>query len=280
MQKFIAAFDGLSYCETTLNYAIYFARQCNAHLVGVFLEDVTRHSYGMADITRHEGASFDQHVQALNQKDQEEREESVGRFEQACRTAGLSHSIHRDRNVALQDLMHESIYSDLLIISYRETLTRHKEPQPTRFIRELLTDIQCPVVLVPAKYKPITRVCFLYDGGPSSVHAVRMFGYLFNPFKNLHTEVITVKGPVESFHLPDNRLMKEFMKRHYPKAEYIILRGHAEDEVINYLQKQKETLVVLGAYRRSRPSRWLKPSMADHLVQHLKLPLFIAHNKS
>lgn len=280
MNKFIAGFDGLSFSESTMRYAVFFARQSQAHLVGVFLEDVTRHSYSAADIRKYEGVDFGQHVHELNQKDEEERNKCIGVFEEACYTAGLSNSIHRDRNVALHELLHESIYSDLLIVSTRETLSRLKENAPTRFIRELLSDLQCPVVLVPAKYKPFAKISFLYDGAPSSVHAARTFSYLFNSLKDLDTEVITVKAPDESLHLPDNRLMKEFMKRHYPKAEYVILKGHAEDEVIKYLMKQKEeALVVLGAYQRGRVSRWFKPSMADYLMRHLKLPLFIAHNK-
>lgn len=281
MQKFVAAFDGLNFCESTMSYALFLSEQCHAHLFGVFLEDFTRHSYSAADITRYEGASFDDHLQELNQKDKEEREESIEKFEEACRTAGVNHSIHRDRNIALQELLHESVYADLLIINSLETLTRYEEPVPTRFIRDLLNDVQCPVVLTPPKYRPFQKVCFLYDGGPSSVHAVRMFNYLFAPLKDWEIEVVTVKGTGESLHLPDNRMMKEFMKRHHPKAEYTVLKGYPEDEVINYLQKQKEeVLVVLGAYRRSRLSRLFKPSMADYLMQHLKLPLFIAHNKT
>jgi len=81
--------------------------------------------------------------------------------------------------------------------------------------------------------------------------------------------------------LPDNKLMKEFMKRHYPKAEYIVLKGSPEDEIIRHLLRDKrDPMIVLGAYRRGRLSRLFRASMADHLVHHLKMPLFIAHNKS
>jgi nucleotide-binding universal stress UspA family protein len=74
--------------------------------------------------------------------------------------------------------------------------------------------------------------------------------------------------------------MKEFMKRHYPNAEYVVIKGFIEDKIVSYLAHQKrESLIVLGAYRRSRMSRLFRQSMADVLMNHLKLPLFIAHNK-
>jgi nucleotide-binding universal stress UspA family protein len=177
--------------------------------------------------------------------------------------------------------LHESIYADLIIINGEETMTRFEELVPTRFIRELLNDVQCPVLLVPAKYRPVESVILLYDGEPSSVFAVRTFSYLFDSIRHFPTEILTVKGHSNSLHLPDNRLMREFIRRHYPKAEYVILKGNAEDEIIKYLRRQKDhPIVALGAYRRGRLSRLFRPSMADSLAHHLEIPLFIAHNKS
>ena len=223
MKKFIAAFDGLKFCESTLDYAIFLAKNAGAHLVGVFLEDFTRHSYTIADITKYEGEDFDHHMHDLNLKDKEERNESVGIFEEACQNAGINYTIHRDRDVAIHELLHESVYADLLIINEDETLTRYEEPAPTRFIRDLLNDVQCPVVIVPSNYLPVDKIIMLYDGEPSSVYAVRMFSYLFDSLKEFDTQILTVKAKEESLHVPDNRLMKEFIKRHYPEAGFMVL---------------------------------------------------------
>jgi len=281
MKKFIAAFDGLNFSESTMEYAIELAKSAKAHLVGVFLDDFIRRSYGVAEIINYEGSDLDKHLHELNDQDKEARDESVEVFEKACQGAGLNYSVHRDKNVALQELLHESIYADLLIIDGSETLSRVSAEPPTRFIRELLNDVQCPVLIVPKNYKSIEKLILLYDGDPSSVFAVKMFSYLLEPVKKLPTEVITVKAIEESAHVPNNRLIKEFIKRHYPKAEYIVLKGIAEEEIYRYLHRWKEgAMVVLGAYRRGKFSRLFKPSMADYLLQHLKLPLFIAHNKS
>lgn len=281
MKKFIAAFDGLNFSESTLEYAIELSKNAKAHLVGVFLDDFIRRSYGVAEIVNYEGSDLDKHVHELNDQDREARDESVTVFEKACQGAGLNYSVHRDKNGALRELLHESIYADLLIIDGSETLSRDSEESPTVFIHELLNDIQCPVLIVPKNYKSIEKLILLYDGEPSSVFAAKMFSYLLEPIKQLSTEVVSVKSPEASAHVPDNRLVKEFIKRHYPKAEYIVLKGIAEEEIYRYLHRSKEgAMVVLGAYRRGKLSRLFKPSMADYLLQRLHLPLFIAHNKS
>jgi nucleotide-binding universal stress UspA family protein len=277
MKKIIAAIDSLKFSESTTNYAVHIAKQLNAHLVGVFLDDPTYTSYKIYDVVVKEGAT-EARLKQYDHADAETRDEASKRFEAAAGDAGITYSIHHDRGIALQDLLHESVYADLLIIDSHETLTHYVEKQPTRFISDLLSDVQCPVLLVPDRYKPIDKIALLYDGEPSSVYAIKMFSYLFPLFKNLETEVVSVKTPNQTLHLPDNKLMKEFMKRHFPKVAYNVIKGFADIEIVKHLKSLgPNVLVVVGAYRRGRVSRWFHESMADTLVKQTKLPLFIAH---
>jgi len=278
MKKIIAAIDGLKFSESTRDYAVHIAQELNAHLVGVFLDDAIYTSYKIYDLVVKEGVS-EQKLKQYDEKDSETRRQAAENFEKTCSDAGLHYSIHHDHNIALKELLHESIYADLLIIDANETLTDYKERQPTRFIRDLVAGVECPVLLVPSRYKPIEKILFLYDGEPSSVYAIKMFSYLLPAFNHLETEVFSVKNLNQSLHLPGNKLMKELMKRHFPKTSYTVLKGWAEIEITDYLKCQtSNVLVVLGSYKRGRVSRWLSQSMADVLMKELKLPLFITHN--
>ena len=279
MKKIIAAFDGLKFSESTRDHAIALAKLPNMHLVGVFLDDFTYTSYKIYDLIAKEGVS-EKRLKQLEKMDKDTRSKAVSNFESACRKADLNYTIHHDQKIALRELIHESIYADLLVIDRKETLTHYEEKIPTRFIRDLLTEVQCPVLLVPQKYKPVEKVVLLYDGEPSAVHAIKMFSYMFYNLNDLPVEILSVKGVSKDLHLPDSKLMKEFGKRHYPQATYKVLKGLAEIEIVKYLRDQGgNILVVLGAYRRGMVSRWFKASMADELMIELDTPLFIAHNK-
>ena len=278
MKKIIAAFDGLKYSGSTSDYAIYLAKQTDTHLVGVFMDDQIYTSYKIYDLIEKEGVS-EEKLKKFKAKDKAARDAAAENFEKACQQSGLEYTLHHDHNIAIQELKHESIYADLLIIDSKETLTHYTEKLPTRFIRDLLGDAQCPVLIVPQKYKPLDKIILLYDGEPSSVHAIKMFNYLLPQLENLDTEIITVNPINTTLHLPDNKLMKEFMKRHYPKAKYIVTKGWAEDEIVKHLKQISDNaLVVIGAHRRGPVSRWFRESMADSLMREVKLPLFIAHN--
>ena len=280
MKSFLAVFDGYKISKSTMEYAIQITQAANAHLVGVFLDDFMYRSYSAYKVmTTYK--NYDAVMKELDAKDKKKRDGAALMFQKACGKAGISFSIHRDKSIALQELKHESMFADLIIINEYETFTKYKEQPTTRFMKDLLGDVQCPVLVVPNDFKPVDKIVLLYDGGPSAVYAVKMFSYLFGNLQDLPVEVYTVKEHfMTNLRLPDNKLMREFIKRHFPKATYTLVKGDAEEQIQGHLRNHKENeLVVLGAYRRTELSRWFKTSMADILMRELDTPLFIAHNK-
>lgn len=278
-KKFLAVFDGYKFSKSTLEYAIQLAQQSDAYLIGVFLDEFIYRSYSAYSVMNTYKDPLEL-LKKMDAKDKEKRDEAVMQFEKACGKAGVHHAVHRDINIAIHELKQESIFADLIIINENETFSRFIEKPPTRFIRDLLTDVQCPVIVVPKVFKPVDKIVLLYDGRPSSVFAIKMFGYLLCDTIDRAIEVLTIKDEIEGSHIPNNKLMREFIKRHFPKAEYIVNRGNAEEQILGHLRNRKgNELVVLGAYRRSEISRWFKTSMADILMKELDTPLFIAHNK-
>ncbi|MEO6188276.1 MAG: universal stress protein [Ginsengibacter sp.] len=278
-KKFLAVFDGLKFSRSTLDYAIQLAKESDAFLVGVFLDEVIYRSYSIAKIVA-SNKNAEQILKDLDAKDQEKRDETVKEFERVCNQAGIQYSFHRNTGIAIQELKQESIFADLIIINDSETFDRLAENPPTRFLKELLSDVQCPVLIVPDKFRPIDKITLLYDGNPASVFAIKMFSYLFKSLPDIPVDVFTVKVKAEGSHLPYNKLMREFIKRHFPNAKYIVTKGNAEEQILDHLQHHKgNELVVLGAYRRSEISRWFKTSMADILMKELDTLIFVAHNK-
>jgi len=280
MKKFLAVLDGFSMSKSTLDYAIQVTQATNAHLVGVFLDEFTYRSYNVAKVMK-TYKNYEEKMKELDAKDKEKRDQAAHHFQKECSKSGIQYSVNRDKGFAINDLKRECMFADLMIINEFETFAKNKQESPTRFMKDLLGDVQCPVLVVPNKFKIIDKIVLLYDGGPSSLYAVKMFSYLFGTFKELPVEVYTVIHNARgSLRVPENKLMREFIKRHFPKANFILAKGSPEEKIIGHLSNQKENeMVVLGAYRRSEMSRLFKTSMADTLMKELDTPLFIAHNK-
>ncbi|NEU07589.1 universal stress protein [Flavihumibacter sp. R14] len=277
MKKIIAAFDGLKFSASTQQHALDIAPH-DSLLVGVFLDDFTHHSFKLTDMVGDEGVSAEK-IKQLVDKDVLTRKESVAAFENGCQQAGIKYIVHHDKSIALQELVKETIYSDLLIIGSHESLTHTHEELPSTFIKDLLADVQCPVMLVPSTYSKIENVVILYDSDPSSVYAAKMMSYMLPELKSLPVEILSVHSEQAQNSFPHDELIREFMLCHFPDATFRLVSGIAEKEVVEYLADRQNTLVVLGAYRRSMVSRWLRPSLADALIRKTQLPLFTAHYK-
>lgn len=277
MRKISAAFDGLKFSQGTLDYALYLAGENKAMLSGIFLEDFLYHSYDAFPLVK---AGKKEALSALKDKELSKRVQAERDFENASKKEGLDYIVHRDKGFAVMDLLKETVYSDLLLIGANETLDRVDEKKPSVFLQELLEGAQCPVLIVPSNYYPIKKLVFLYDGRPSSIFAIKMFGYLLPSLQRLPVEIVTVSAEKNENELPEDILIKEFLKLNYPAASVHHLTGDADERIPAYIKDIPEnTLVVLGAYERGPVSRWFRTSMADRLLKEVKKPLFIAHYK-
>ncbi|MEY4702865.1 MAG: hypothetical protein RIR96_762 [Bacteroidota bacterium] len=277
MKKIIAAFDGLNFSESNLKYALQIAEQEKSHLTGVFLDDRTYTSYKIYDLVFEEGVS-ESKMSRLRHEDQEKRKAATNKFEQECVIHKLNFNVHHDKNYAIKELIHESIFADLLIVSRQESFTHHQEKFPSHFIKETLLSAHCPVLLTPEAHHNTEKIIFLYDGHPDSILALKMFVYLLPGFLNLPIEVISVKAMEDNLHLPDGFLMKEWIKKYFSKSEFVVLKGIPDLEIVAHLQREQSScMVVLGSYHRSGFSMWLRSSMADVLAKNFDMPLFISH---
>ncbi|WP_165806714.1 universal stress protein [Chitinophaga parva] len=280
MKKFLAAFDGFNMSQATLNYAIQLTKAAKAQLVGVFLDDLTYQHYNMLEIMRTH-RDYEKVMEQLDVQDKSQRDAAARQFQLACEKAGIQFSIHRDKGIAFIDLKRETMFSDLLLINESETFSRYQQESPTTFMQDLLAEAHCPVLVVPGSYKPVERIVLLYDGSPSSIHAIKMFSYLLGDSMDVAVEVFTVKEHhADNTRLPDSNLMRDYIKGHLPKAAYTVVKGDEKEQILMHLREHaRNDLVVLGAYRRSDLSRMFKVSVADILMRELDIPLFIAHNK-
>lgn len=279
MKKILAVFDGYKLCKSTLQHGISIAKENGNHLTGVFLDSFFYRNYNLTKVLK-TSLNPDETIKKLDREDELQRSNSVYEFETACQQANISFSIHRDHSVPLIELQYESMFADLIVINEREKFTRSDTRKPTEFIRDLLTDVQCPVLVVPDNFSEIKKLVFLYDGEPASLYAIKMFSYIFDVWRDLPVEVITVnERNVTDFQLPGSILMTDFVNRRFTHSSFTLLRGNTEEMVLSHLLTSGGgQMVVLGAYQRSDFSRWLKRSIADTLMIGLDMPLFIAHH--
>ena len=279
MKKIIAAFDGLRFSESTLHYALSLSKAGGAKLVGLFLEDPYIHGYGLKDLMRNTKGSLSKERRRLDKLDAKTRAQAIKRFQDACNKAGVEPLIRREHRLAMAELVDETRYADLLVISSHEALKPHRQKEPVEFIHALLPESRCPVLIVPATPAPIRKSMILYDGREPSLQALKPYSNLLGESLKGEAELVTVYPGRKSARLTGGALLKEYLKLHFENFRLVSLEGNAGPVLEKYLSGEGAgTLIVMGAYQRNRISRWLKPSLADRLMRKLEVPLFISHS--
>lgn len=203
--------------------------------------------------------------------------QAVKLFKQKCLLKGIKSDVYINKSQAVEQVLFESRFSDLLIVDPEVGLYDVDEKLPSHFVKEILAKAECPVLLAPEKFEDINEIVFCYNSSPSSVFAIKQFAYLFPQLYSKKAMLLEVKSEEEEF--DQNRLrMMEWLRGHFTSVHYHSLIGNVEDELLNYFLLKRKKIIVMGAYGRSMLSNFFKRSNAELLIRMIDMPIFITHH--
>jgi nucleotide-binding universal stress UspA family protein len=276
MKKILVAQNGIKYSAAAVEYAVNIAKVEDALLVGLFIHDLSyaNLSYGvMWDMPY---VDFNM-LSEINKDDDEKIKLNISLFKSACDKAGVKHRVHLEQGVPLQELIKESSFADLILIDVHTGFFSFKQETPSPFLKDVLADAHCPVLIVPDSHNTFEKVIFSYDGSASSSYALKMFSYIFPKHADNETIILTVNKD-NSNHIEENKNIKELASTRLTSPNYVVLNGEPEVEILNYLKTfGHNAVVVLGSYGRSAISRLFNESLSNKLLREIQLPLFITH---
>ncbi len=273
MEKILLALDARRLNTPSIDFACYLANLTGSRLTGIFLENLVDTAIPDSMQLSHAGAIGGpvtaEEVSAVT-------EENIRLFREACVCRGVPARVHRDRGVPLKEVVEESRFADLIVLDAETSFNERHGGAPSQFVKEVLTDAECPIILAPYNFERIDELFFAYNGTRSSVFAIKQFAYLFPELRTKKISVVSVREDGESY-IEESFKMKEWLESHYMNVEYEVLKGDATDELFGYLLEKKNGIAVMGSYGRGILSRKLKSSHAKLILKSVNLPVFITH---
>ncbi len=277
MEKILLAIDSDNVNMNSLDFACYLARLTKSKITGVFLDDQVLAE--KPEMKALHGMPYVETVVQSSLPDYKERKKRIQTnivlFESACENRSVRCEMHRHKGAAIRELIEETRYADLLVISatsFSETF----DGTPTKFVRDILETAKCPVVISPESHCEVGEIVFTYDGSMSAIFALRQFTYLFPEYKNKKATVVEVNKRGSAPPHEKQRII-EWLNAHYADVTFINLEGKPRDEIIGYLLSKKNLFVVMGSYGRGMLSNFFRTSTAQLVMKTLSLPIFIAH---
>ncbi|WP_217605414.1 hypothetical protein [Chitinophaga sp. GbtcB8] len=276
MQKVLYVTDAVRFNKQSFDFACALCNINGAMLTGIFLENLDQDDSAW-DVIRETPFSVLTQEAAVMEKRKAYCEENIRYFNETCALRGISHHAHRNRGLPILEVVSESRYADLIIVDAATTFAETHHTVPSSFVKDLLKQSECPVVIAPDGFESIEEVIFTCDNSRAAMFAIKQFTYLFPQLHHRKAVLLNVSEPGKTLG-EDKYKLKEWLKAHYNNIELVLLEdSNVKARLLEYLLKQKKVFIVMGAYGRSTLSNLLSPSHAAPVVKLATQPVFIAH---
>lgn len=272
MKKVLLAFDGTNFSSGAFEFARRLNEQEPILLVGSFLPQIDissswSYAVGGVGITTPSVEDFNSDV----------IEKNVQRFESGCLRHGIECRVHKyPYDLAIPELKKETRFADLLILGGESFYHQLGFEKPNEYLRMVVQDAECPVIVAPEHFTYPQSVALAYDGSEDAVFAIKQFAYLFPSFAALDTTLVYTTAKTNS-NLPDREFITELAARHFPKLTVRELKDTPKRHFGSWLADMQAPIMVSGSYGRSDLSMMFRRSFATGIINEHKIPLFIAH---
>jgi len=272
MKKIIVALDGEHFPMGAFEFAKCINEGSDILLAGVFLSSVDYSK--LLAFSGIDGVTLMPELLMRNDDD-ELISRNIHLFEEACTRDGMHFRVHKDNNgMALASLVEETRFADLLLVSSELFYKNVGDRQPNFYLEEILKKSECPVMLVPEKFREPVEILLAYDGSESSVFAIKQFAYLFPELAGKPATLFSIGADED---LPQYSLVTELISRHYPNLQVEHKRMVDKRDFTAWLNEHAESYIVMGAFSRNFLSQFFKKSFASSVIAENRMLVFISH---
>ena len=273
MKKILLVFDGSHFSEGAFQWASYLNELNPCRVTGIFLQPID-----YRDVVGYTGAGNAVPITlSAFQADAAVVKKNVALFESKCLHEGIEYRTHMDTDMfALQELQTETRFADLMIISAELFYDNIGRNQPNDYMKKILRQSECPVLIVPEAFQSVDSVLLTYDGKADAVFAIKQFSYLFPEFSRKETKLVAIEDEDEPF--PHEDLIEELAAKHFSNLTFEKLDKEKISVFTDWIATQPRSLLVAGSYGRSEISNLFKKSFLSEAIEGHRLPIFIAHH--
>jgi len=278
MKKILIVLNGIQAPLHVISSAIEIAKQGNAFLYALFLvPSVNKPAFLYPFINDLALTAVPLTNQSSEQEDQQQTNDSIRLFKDMCTAANISFNISPRRDTSFEELVLHSAFADLIIADAKADFPETPSMPLTISLSDLLADAHCPVLLLQEEIKQPEQVILSYDGSFSSMHALKMYAYVFPEWRSIPTCLLSASSK-EKAQPEYEEYIKDWLPCHFTNLTVDLPKGKVKQELVKAVNKSgQNTLVVMGAYGRTVVSRLFRKSLSGSIINDTRAALFIAH---
>ena len=275
LRRILIPFDPSPYAAAALEYGCFLAKRQNAEVTGVVVLDIPgiEKSIGPTPLG---GIYYASKLEKAKEKRAHEHIQSLlGKFRETCQREGVVHHEAELQGSPSEQILHDSIYYDLVIMGMRTHFHFETEHRPGDSIDRIFSHASTPFMTVPEYFQPKEKINVLiaFNGSLPAVRAMQGFVHLFEAsvFEADITLLMSeMDEKIAKFHLDGASAYLNAHSFRNIKVEQI------SQDIIEAMDEKYlpwADMVVLGVHSRKGLLDFMLGSLGRHLIKVGTKPL-------
>jgi len=275
LRRILIPFDPSPYAAAALEYACFLAKRQNAEVTGVVVLDIPgiEKSIGPTPLG---GIYYASMLEKTKEKKAHEHIQTLlGKFKEKCQKEGVAHREAELQGSPSEQILHDSIYYDLVVMGMRTHFHFETEHKPGDSIERIFSHASTPFLTVPEHFQPKEKINVLmaFNGSPPAVRAMQGFTHLFEA-SAFETEITLLMSESDATlaksHLDGASAYLKAHSFHNVKIERI------SQDILQAMEEKYlpwADLVVLGVHSKKGLLDFMLGSLSRYLIKVGTKPL-------
>lgn len=285
MKTILLCSDGSAFADGIYKYGAWFAHQLQAQMKVLFVSDIRQKVVSTGNLSGSIGLGASE--QLLNELVNLEHEKAklnkqrakliLHNAEQVLKAEGLSNLELLNPTGFLVDCFHDfEAESDLIVLGKRgeaaEFASGHLGANVDRIVRSSAK----PCLVTPQTFAPIESLLVAYDGSPTGKRVLNFLVDSAPGFKDIEIHLLTVakkeSDAVKSQELAD---AEETLQQAGLTVTTTLSTGAPEKVISDYIEQNKMSLLLMGAYGHRRIRHLVIGSTTVQLLRSVQVPVLL-----
>lgn len=274
MKKILLVVDGTNYSKGAFEFVSRLNERESVLVTGVFAPQLDYANLWSYAAAAGSGAVY---VPLLEEEENDEVAANIARFENQCLKNNIRYRVHKDfYDFALPELKRESRFADVMVLSgelfYKAIITANQFD----YMKTVLHQSECPVVVVPENLRFPSSNILAYDGSEEAVFALKQFAYIFPELAKNKTLLVYAEEE-EASDFPSKNHIVELATQHFPDLTFYKLEMNPKRYFATWMAEQKSSILISGSFSRSAFSQAFSKSFVADIISEHQVPVFVAH---
>lgn len=276
IKKILVGIDTSEHSRNAQAYAFHIAHKLEANLIGLHVVDIVSiEGSFFHDISGSLGLEPYLDFSSKMREVLTERGKVVlEEFAEAARRENVTAETVLDMGIVANQICERAKSADLVVIGYKGVHEGFSTGLLGSTAESVARKSPRPVFISPKKFREIKRPVLAYDGSERASRAMRAAAEFAVSFDVPITVITVSRDPQLGERTLDQA--RAYFEPYKPPAQFRLIAGHANEEIVRFLKENDADLLFIGAYGHSRIIEMVIGSTTEFVLRNSPCPVFLS----